>query len=722
MTALMKRPERVADRPGNRGAATNLARPASPAFPARQTWLAVAVLATALAAFYGHTRFYPFVFDDKAYIITKPMIQHIGTSMFSSHRPVVDFTFAVNIALAHYFYQPNQPQRVPPEFGFHVVNLLIHLGAALALFGVVRRTLSRGALAARYGGMAWGLALAVALLWMVHPLQTQSVTYVYQRFESMMGLWFLLTFYCFLRAQDSPRAVWWYGGSVAACLLAIGSKEVAAVAPLLLIWYDRAFVSSSWRELYRRHWPFYAALGGVLGVLALLVILALPVYEAGGMLVGKELSSLAYARTQPGVILHYLRLALWPQGLCLDYNWPLANTVGQIVPPLLGILALLGLTVWCIWRHPAWGFVGGWFFLILAPSSSFIPIRDRAFEHRMYLSLAAVVVLVVLGGYELLRRLPAFRRSSVFEQRLFLIGPLLLLAIVLGTATFYRNQTYQSEIALWEDIVQKVPNNPRGYSNLGIWYQNKQPPDYARAEAMYREALKKDPNYYDAHYNLALRLAQSPRQEDREEAMRHYEACLASSSWFVPDAYNNLALLQKAQGDLAGARRNLETAVQGNPTEKAFRINLIHLLIQTNPEAARAECRRWVEQQPDRADVLGSTAALLARMGHRSEALENCRQALELQPKGADLHLLFSELIAPDDPQLAISHLETAIALQPRFVQAYLELGDLCARRQQVPKAIACFQTVLQLDPRNERARRRLRELTHGTAPPASRP
>lgn len=704
------------------------------------SWLAAVILVMAGIAFYYETFSYPFVFDDAAYISNKKELHSLKDCLLAiphSHRPVVDFSFALNYALEGKLdYVLGKLNYVlyllgvkfsfalggRREWGYHLVNIAIHLGAALALFGIVRRTLSRGALASRYGAAAWGLGLGVALVWLVHPLQTESVTYVYQRFESLMGLWFLLTFYLYIRAQDSPRAAWWYAGTVATCLLAIGSKEVAAVLPLLLLWYDRAFLAASWRELLQRRWPFYATLAGVfaaLAALALFVVHVGSIYRGGGMLEVPGISSWAYARTQPAVILHYLRLAFWPAGQCLDYNWPVAHTFGAIVLPALVPLGLLGLTVWCMWRHPAWGFVGGWFFLILAPSSSFIPIRDLAFEHRMYLSLAAVVVTVVVGGYELFQRWPAFRKATAFEQRVLLVGPLVLIAIALGTTTYLRNQTYCDRIALWEDVATKVPNNPRSHCNLGTWYQFAD--RIPEALDQFREAIRLDPNYYDAHYNLALLLSNSSqRAEDHAEAIRHFETSLESTAWFLPQAHNNLALLLEERGDSDGVQRHLEAAVKAAPKDPTIRSNYLRFLGKTDPAAAMRASEEWLRESPKDVEVLGRTALLLAQWGYRQRAMELCQQVLEIREESVEAHCLLGQLLAPDHPQEAIAHLQRVLQLEPRLVAAYLELGELFVRTRDVDKAISCFQSAVQLDPKNARARQRLRELLQSYSSPTA--
>ena len=299
----------------------------------------------------------PFVFDGVRCIVQNPAIRRLWppwAPMIDTQRPIVAWTFAVNYALGG-----------TKTWGYHAVNLAVHLAAALALFGVVRHTLSSGRLAARFAGAASGLALAATVLWLVHPLQTESVTYVYQRYESLAGLFMLLTLYGFIRAQDSPAAKGWYAASVVCCLLAAASKEVAVAAPVLVLWYDRALVASSWRELVRRRWAYYAGLAATWLALAGLMASQAHKLADSGVLAGANATPWQYAATQPGVIAHYLRLCFWPTGLCLDNGWPVAAAAGEIIPPLLLLGVLAAATVWAIFRRPEWSFLGAWGFLIL---------------------------------------------------------------------------------------------------------------------------------------------------------------------------------------------------------------------------------------------------------------------------------------------------------------------------------------------------------------------
>src|SRR5262245_34843450 len=358
----------------------------SPALTTPPAWIPLVLIAVPLAAFWNSFGG-AFVFDDEYRIVDNPLIRVWPPWELLAHsaRPVVDVSLALTYALNGLNVT-----------GFHVVNLAVHILAGLTLYGIVRRMLGSDRLRARFGPAAPWLAAASAAIWLAHPLQTQSVTYIIQRAESMMGLFYLLTLYCAIRGFASTHPGWWFVASIAACALGMGTKEVMVSAPIMVLLYDRLFVSSSFPEMARRRVHLYVGLAAC-WIIVLILLMSSRVSESTGATTG--LTPFRYLTTQFGVIVHYLRLSVWPSPLVLDYTWKLPPTAWDVLPSAAVILALIGGTVLTVRRWPLITFWGAWFFLILAPTSSILPIGDLAFEHRMYLPLAAVVVLLVVGAH-----------------------------------------------------------------------------------------------------------------------------------------------------------------------------------------------------------------------------------------------------------------------------------------------------------------------------------
>ncbi len=546
-----------------------------------------------------------YVLDDMRTIVKNPQLQsfeHIFELLAHSRRPVVDFTLAISASMAGSWNTPNPPE----PSAFHALNLLVHLLAALTLFDLIRRLALKANTNARLA--TWG-ACAVALLWAVHPLQTESVTYIIQRAESLAGLFYLLTLWCVVRCAESTgraRAVFAVL-AVLASALSMGSKGVAVTIPLTALLMDRAFLAGSFVGALRARWPVYLGLVASLSVLALTGVAQgvlgtkeNPVHATVGFLY-EGITPTAYFLTQPAVILHYLRLTFLPVGQCLDYAWQPAESLAAALPTLIP-LALAGLaTLWGLTKNTWWGFVGAWFFIILAPTSSFIPIKDLAFEHRMYLPLAAPLALASVGVIALVRRFVPNRSNMITPV---LAGAVAIALIVL---TINRNAVYQSDLRMWADITAKAPHNARAWSNLGMNASTSKPPQNELAERAFRNAIEADPDLAAPYINLANVLVRTARPV---EAIERYET------------FENLLL----SGETRLWNRQAQTIATCASTRG-------RLLMQIDrAEEAEPAFARAVEHAPDRPDLRVLLANTLAKLDRLDEAKLQADIALKLDP------------------------------------------------------------------------------------------
>ena len=631
----------------------------------RKCWLsAVGLLVLVGTVTYCGSFDGPFVFDGKLHIAQNEEL-HRQPLRYLRHstRPVSFLTFALNAAVG----------RQDP-WGFHLVNLIIHLASTIVLFEIARQTLSHGRPGQRYGPQALLLAFAIAALWMVHPLQTQSVTYIYQRQESLAGLLYLLTLLGFVKSQQTKHAAWLVV-SVVSCWLGIGAKETVATAPLVVLCYDRAFAASSWGQLLRARWKYYLALIGSWPILAAVILENAAGYKEGGIFVVKEVSALDYALSQPGVILHYLRLALWPANQCLDYQWPVAHGFAEIVLPLLTLTAMIVVFVVLAFRWPELGFLACWFFLILAPTSSVVPIVDLAYEHRMYLSLAAVVALAVLAAYELGAALG--RLAAIPQPVLGFVYLLSLIVAVtaLGTTTFVRNKVYDSEISLWQDSVAKSPGSWRGYANLGIAYAELHQhllalPCYRRSIALrpdipatwtalgsslralhryreaipaHQEALRQDPGDVDAHLQLAMTLEQSGALKEAVSAYRQVLA-LDPHHW---RAWTNLGIVYSNQSAFLQAADCFRRATALNrEANKAWNGLGKSLMFLGSPGEAVQAFQTAIVNKPDDVDAYFNLAIAYEQLGELGRAARAYQQVLRLNPGDTQTQRFLAELEA----------------------------------------------------------------------------
>jgi protein O-mannosyl-transferase len=536
-------------------------------------------------------------------------------------RPILSLTFALN----HHFLGP-EPR------GYHAVNLAIHLLAGLLLFGIVRRTMLRMRVGQPDAISATGVAFAVALLWTLHPVQTESVTYIVQRAESLGGLWLFLTLYCAIRGFEGTHAVAWYGGAVSACALGMGTKEFVVGAPFLVLLYDYTFVSSSLRQWLKRRWPLYLALLATWAVLAMLMLATRGDVEkdfAGGR-------TLSYALAQPRVLLHYLQLAVWPHPLYIYINTELylvrpgVTPLATIVWPLALVAALLGASAVLLVRRHWLGFVAACFFIVLAPSSSIVATSDTIQEHRLYAALAAIVVAAVIGADALLRRAVATQHVRIAVAA----GLLSAVAAIFGLLTYERNWDYHDEFsAIYPgDLAQAKTILGRHEYAQGRF-------DEAAAyfESAFGEITDKRARA-EAHQDLGNLFL---RDGKIEPATRQYERALSADPTLA-EAYNNLGAIQAQAGQLAQARQQFEGAVRVAPDFALAYHNLGLVCAVTRDtdraQAAFAEALRLV---PALQEVTHDGLALVdaQRRGARADDV-NARLLIQLLPEVNQAYLV----------------------------------------------------------------------------------
>lgn len=648
------------------------------------------VLATLTA--YHNSFTGPFVFDDLPAITGNASIRQLWPpsqvlwpkldgGLTVSGRPLVNLSLAINYALGG-----------EVAWGYHAVNLLLHVLAGLVLFGVVRRTLSQPVLAARFGPVALPLGLAVAGLWLLHPLQTESVTYIVQRAEALMGLCYLVTLYGFIRGAGSPRPLVWFVLSGTAGLLGMASKEVMVSAPLMIFLYDRTFMAGTFREAWRRRWPFHLSLDATW---LLLVYLVAGTENRGGTAgFSTVVTSGSYALTQCRAVVHYLRLAVWPHPLVFDYGTATVNSLAEVWPQALLLLALTGGTVVALWQRPVGGFLGAWFFALLAPSSSVVPVASQTMaEHRMYLPLAAVAALAVVGLHRWLGR-----RSWIVCAAL---------AAGFGGLTALRNVDYHSELGLWADTVAKNPANARAHNNLGkaVFTLERT----AESVEHYEEAIRLQPAAPEPYYNLGLALARLNR---RPEAIARYEAALRLQPNY-PDAHNNLGNALLEEGRLAEAIAHYEEALRLKPDFAEAHSNLANALLEMSrgPDAIR-HGEAAVRLDPGYAEARLNLGNALAQSGQLEPALLQYKEAVRLKPEYADVYNNLGNVLAALDrlPE-AIAQYEQALRLKPDQPDPRRNLAQVLVHLGRLPEAMAQYEALLQLQPDDQVARAELARL-----------
>ena len=513
--------------------------------------------------------------------------------------------------------------------------------------------------------MAW----ASALLWAVDPLQTESVTYISQRAESLMGLWYLLTVYSFVRFAGAGTAVSrrpvWAAVSVGSCLLGMATKEVMATAPLVIFIYDRLFLSGSWSGAWRARRGYYVGLG--LTWILLGVLVAGTGGRGGTAGFGSGVAWWAYAVTQFRAIALYLKLSVWPHPLLFSYGLILGDAPWLLALNVVLVLGLIAISLVQAARGRPWAFLGIWFFGILAPTSSVIPVSTELIaEHRAYLSLAAVTTLVALGGYT---AITALGRTLGLKRPV--VTGLMLAAVSLAAAgsawaTFVHNRVYSSTYALWADTVEKSPRDAGARNNLGNALSELGRND--EAEVQFRESLRLAPAYGSPHQNLGNVLMKLGRPA---AAVPEYRQALVA----YPDnaaVHYQLGDALRKSGQASEAQREFGQALQGKSESSVVWFDLGNALLDASrlPEAEKAFANA-IAHRPDYTDALVDHAGILAQEGRVPEAIAEFRRVAQLQPAAADVHNDLGSMLA-ENGQLpeARAEFEEALRLKPDYREA----------------------------------------------------
>jgi protein O-mannosyl-transferase len=567
-----------------------------------QCCLSIALLGMVI---YGNHLHNAFQFDSVAYIVNNPNLDRpeemltleFLNSGFKS-RGLLLMSMAVNSALGG-----DRP------FGYHLFNLTFHIFNALLLLFISEKIL-RGSLNNsddRNGFYIRGVSLFTALLFLCHPIQTESVGYIISRSEVLAATFYLggfFLFQCFWEQRRSASGAWKYLGLPVALFvvfaLGFSVKQTLITLPAILLLYALCLSDpDSWPMRFLRRWKW--VLAGVFifaGLLLLRKLLADESFLIGPSNPEEMVGRKNYLLSQPWVLVfYYLKLLLLPVNLNIDPD--IAVVTHFFSWRFLGPTAFIGALIYFATNtaHSRIYFFGlAWFIIVLSPSSSIVTLHDLAAEHRLYLASYGFYLTLTLGlwrGIVHCPRLPATaKKATAFFLLVFLIGSL-------GMMTVKRNLTWRSEMTLWEDTRNKSPNLVRPVINLGR--ANSLAGKTNRAISYYETALKKAPAVFALNYNLGELYQQQGR---KEEALRRFRVAEVLSP-HVPEVHEKLGeIYMKAQQyDLAD--RYFKRAIELNPKYAvAFRnlgiLNHFHL---KRPKQAIAYFSRSLTLDPDQPEA-----------------------------------------------------------------------------------------------------------------------
>ncbi|MBI1346109.1 tetratricopeptide repeat protein [bacterium] len=626
----------------------------------RWFWLLTIVVVGLLA--YSSSWQGTFVFDDWGVVIGGPWWNSGAEGWrvaISSGRPVTDFSFWLG-----------QELWGRDAAAVHIVNLTIHLLTGCLLFLTILLTWQLPVVSQHHGGDAidaasWSadgvlFAGVVALLWTVHPLTTQAVTYLVQRYESLSAMFIVATLWAYGQALTSRRPRLWSLLAALLSTLAIGAKQSGIVAPALVLLYERTFgTGTGWDRLNRRGLYYLATLPAVIWALQLVVPRdnavdvqrrdVISIDTADGR--GTELYTVMndsfagfgyqavtpweYLRSQGGVILHYWRLAVVPYPQCFDYGWPVAEHGVEYLPGmiLVGLVLLASMLFWL--RGSVWGFLGLAPFIALAPTSSILPIRDLAVEHRAYLPLMFWLLLLVGICAHYVER---------YKERISTAGIIVAVTIVVlmaGVGTWCRSLAYHNEATLWRTVIAVAPLNARAYYNLGHRLIEDQQPAAAVAplkQALELATLPRNARFITPHElgNMHNRLGTAYHEQgDYVAAMSEYEQAIECDR-SLGLAHMNLGNCLAILGERSRSAREYEIAAALLPQDARVRLTWADLLAEEQRyDEAIAMYTEAIERDPQLIDALMNRGTIYAQAGRYTAAARDLQDALRRLPRNS---------------------------------------------------------------------------------------
>ena len=608
----------------------------TPALTKKVQLLLILSLTLLVTAIYAYSLKGPFVLDDRPNIRHN---SHISLSSFSldsikaagfkspiSSRPVANVSFGLNYYFGGY-----------DVFGYHLVNVVIHIITGLLLFLLVKTTLllSLGATGDAFiakpattvsvstiGWRSLDLSLVsfwTAALWLVHPIQTQSVTYIVQRMNSMAALFFVLSLLLYARGRISQRRrldssrrssihpYVWFAGSLVGGLLALGSKEIAATLPFFILLYEWYFFQDLSLSWVKRNWIWVVIISIILAMVAVVYLGYHPWDTILAGYAGRDFTPLQRVLTQFRVVIFYLSLLMWPHPsrLNLEHDVALSTSLFDPVTTVLSLGFIAGMLVLgiCLARRQRMlSFCLLWFLGNLVIESSVIGL-ELVFEHRLYLPS----MFLILSAVMLFSRYVRYRWLQV--------AVLGLVVLVSAWGTFERNKVWQDEVTLLKDCVNKSPNKARARYNLGIAMAEKG--QVNEAIKQYREALRINPGYAAVHTNLGIELY---RLGKVDEAVDHYYKALKINPEFE-NAHIQLGIALFGIGRVSEAIHHYSEALRINPTSAEAHNNLGNVFLkQGQLEAAGKHYFRALEINPEFAAAYNNMGVVMFQLGKLDRA------------------------------------------------------------------------------------------------------
>lgn len=690
---------------------------------------------------------YAFEFDDHAGILQYFNIRNnsFGSLLFKGSRWICYWLNAL-----YYSWLPACDKFTP--FLYRLGNLVIHSLAGIFAFITCILAFRRSKNEFLRTNGLW-ISFLTAGLFLLHPVQTQTISYIIQgQLEGMAGMFILAMSACFLAYTTVKRPwarVFFVILLFTLAAFAAGSKEIVMVTPVLLLLIDWFFVAQgSWKSLKQRWW-LHACM--FLIIMSFYIYFLKPSFFAnvlgmnmelhnnlGNRLteeVGQKITPYYFFISQFKVLLHYLWIFIWPFSMSMDYDWQLSKSLfaPDALIPLLILCLLLFWIVSRLRKNPidliSFGFL--WFFIVAAPRSSFIPSTELLADYKTYTGSFGIFFLLALGvGFGSIwvaKRYTPNRPGFL----LFLLSFLFLGGV--GALAYLRNRVWSSPEAFWMDVIDHAPRRARAYNNYAVPLCKRQ--KYLEAIPYLQKAIEMDPYYADPYINLSVAYSQTKRLDLAIETLRMGMKLMP----YHPEVYNNLATFLMEKKELDEIEALIATALKLRPFYGKAYYNLgnYYVMKKEYEKAWQAYKDACTKADFDNETGYARFGEVSAHLGKYEDAIWAYQKLIEILPNSlqarfnlGEMYLLakkysqaeqiFRELLPHDPRNLALAlRLAEVLFAQGKYLQAadyyeavlqrdrgfapgYMRLADCHARLGNRAKARTVLQTFLGLNPPDE--------------------
>jgi tetratricopeptide (TPR) repeat protein len=631
-----------------------------------KVWLSIIILVLVTFGVYSNSLNAPFIFDDIHKIVNNPDIkklsnlpekliypyskEHKTFNRNDPSRPLVYLTYTLN----YHFGKLN-------PFGYHLVNVFLHVFNVILMFFLTKKIILYV-----YKNNSYLFPFLVSLLFAVHPVNIDAVTYTFARSGVLATLFYILSLICFTKILEKGKRFCYFSLSLLFFILALASKPIAVTLPAIILFFDYIILSNYDINKVKTRKYYHIILWIIL--ITYLIYRYFYLGGFGDIEISSEirLSRYPYLIIQPYIILKYFKLLLFPSGLCIyHYIMPSSNIFKPQI--LISILVVVSIFVFTFINYKKRKFESKliifsilWFFITLSPSSTIFPTAIVLSERRLYLSGYGFYLLMIFLYFFVVIRT---------KKNNYIYYPIILYIATLSVFTIKRNKLYQEPAIMWQEAIFEYPQNFMAHLYLGNIYKEKK--EYSNAIPEFQKALyiiqNEDQQQYEKLYNFHEILGWLYKEQNEYiKAIEEYQQAIVLNPENYK-AHNNLGLLYYYQKDYTKAMQAYKKAINLNPENVNAYANL-GLLYHEQKEYIKA--------------------------------IQKYQKAINIDPDSFKFHyklgVLFHEI---GDFNKAKEFINKSILLNKKDnINAYIYLGGIYQKERDFKKAIQIYKRALGID------------------------